>query len=275
MTKALTVHGVDLSHHNPDPDFVKFKKAGGQFCYLKATEGTSFKDSDYEKRRAAAKKAKVPFGAYHFARPEVGDAEAEAKFFLSVANPKIGDLIPALDLETTEGLSNSQLETWAQTFSKVVKKETGFWPVIYKPFIFSRKKVPGVRWVPRYNNDNRPPAQTDVDIWQFSNGQLGVPNAFAGVGKVDLNTFMRETNLSSILMKKVKPPVNEADYMTLDIIEVSMQFSDKPAQMEADAKAIFARAKRRGVHAVMGTEAGAGADPLADLLNKYDNEAGY
>jgi hypothetical protein len=44
-------------------------------------------------------------------------------------------------------------------------------------------------WRPRYNNNNTPPVQDDWDIWQFSNGQAGVPNQAAGLGHVDLNTL--------------------------------------------------------------------------------------
>jgi lysozyme len=31
--------GIDLSHHNPNPDFSKAKAAGITFVYIKATEG--------------------------------------------------------------------------------------------------------------------------------------------------------------------------------------------------------------------------------------------
>jgi lysozyme len=75
MTAPMRVDGVDISHHqNGKLDLARAKKAGVKFLYHKATEGETYKDPNYDKRRAEAKAAGIPFGGYHFARPGTTDA---------------------------------------------------------------------------------------------------------------------------------------------------------------------------------------------------------
>ena len=265
------VDGVDISHwQSKTLDFAAAKKSGVKFVYHKATEGTSYQDPNYSKRRQETADAGIPFGAYHFARPKLWDAKKQADHFLNTSKPVPGDLIPALDIETTEGLSIAQLERWAKRFSDRVKKKTGYYPVVYTPFVFSRAKVPGVRWVPRYNNTNTPPTQKDVDIWQFSNGQYGKPNSVAGLGNVDINTFMGDTSLVDIQMSKTT-----REMTTLHLMHASMQFSDTNAQKSQDAKKIFERAKQRNVAWITGTEAGPGAGTLNEHLKREAKANGY
>ena len=58
-------------------------------------------------------------------------------------------------------------------------------------------------------------------------------------------------------------------------MHASMQFSDSPKQMEHDVEKIFARAEKRNVAWITGTEAGPGADPLRRLLREAAKRHGY
>lgn len=203
---GLRIDGVDISHHQGGPlDFKRARAAGVKFVYHKATEGTTFRDSHYERRRNEARKAGLPFGAYHFARPDLGDAKREAETFLKVAKPQPGDLLPCLDLEVRGELSQAQLQTWMGRFIQTVKAELGVIPLVYTPFDFA-KNFGAMLWQPRYNNDNRPPVTAKpwkhVDIWQFSDGRLGRPNSCPGLGHVDLNTFRSGTTLDDLIIPK-------------------------------------------------------------------------
>jgi len=189
MTVAMRVDGVDISRHQRHVriDWTKLKRAGCDWMYHKSSEGGSFKDEAYGTRRKQAADNGMPFGPYHFARPSGGDARAEARFFIDVANFKRGDLRPCLDLETTEIIRGKALLEWADNFCDEVKDLTGAVPLVYTPYMLSKElEDKALFWVPRYNNDNRRPVR-DWDIWQFSNGVLGVPNQVAGIGHVDLN----------------------------------------------------------------------------------------
>lgn len=272
MVTAQRIDFVDVSHHNTVTleGLRQARTAGVRGVYHKATEGSSFVDQTYAGRRKLADAAGLPFGAYHFARPAVGDAEAEARHFLAVAKPKPGDLLPALDLETTEGLTLPQLRTWAETWCATVAKACGGRrPVVYSPYDL---RIDGLRWRPRYNDDNRPPVLT-WDVWQFSNGQLGKPDTVAGLGRVDLNTFAKGVTMADLTWADKPAPVRKVQRLRLG--HASMQFSDSPAQMAADVSAIFARAVNRELAWITGTEAGAGADPLDRLLREAAKANGY
>jgi hypothetical protein len=214
----MRVDGVDISHHQDGTiNYAAAKTAGVRWMYHKATEGDQFIDANYNRRRDEAKKAGLPFGAYHFARPEIGDAATEARRFLSIAKPVPGDLRPALDLETTEGLAFDQLRTWAATWVRVVTEATGVKPIVYTPYGLGDAVKGCLIWRPRYNDDNRPP-ELAWDIWQFSNGVLGKPDLVAGFGHVDLNTMRPGLTLADLLIPREAPPVRRVplDVLTLN-----------------------------------------------------------
>lgn len=215
MTEPLRIDGADISHwQSGSLNWASAKRAGLKFVYHKATESTTYKDARYSDRRAEAKKAGVPFGAYHFARPTKSSAKAEALWFINYAQPAKGDLRPALDLEVNkDGLSQSDLTKWVADFVAVVKSKTGVVPVIYTPFNLN-ETFGALLWQPRYNNDNVPPRTAkpwkQVDIWQFSNGVYGVPNDLAGFGHVDLNRLRDGLTVNDLLIpteEKQAPPV--------------------------------------------------------------------
>ena len=93
---------LDLSHHNTVNSFEMIKDFGIIGVILKATQGTYMRDQTYPARYAAAKKAGLLVGAYHF--PDSSNVEAQLNFFLDYA--KLGpDDLGALDYEpdTTHG----------------------------------------------------------------------------------------------------------------------------------------------------------------------------
>lgn len=266
------VDGVDISHHQAGSlDLVGAKRRGLRWLYHKATEGTSLRDANYGRRREEARRAGVPFGAYHFARADVGDAVAEARFFLDYATPKPGDLRPALDLETMEGLSIAQIRTWAATFIAYCVKRTGVKPVVYTPYDLGSVDDGCILWRPRYNNSNTPPV-LPWDIWQFSNGVYGVPNQVAGIGRVDLNVMRNGLRLADMLIPE---PKEERPVTRLHLMHASLQFSDSDRQQTQDIEKIFDRAARRKVAWITGTESGDGAAHQQDELLRVGAEAGY
>ncbi len=271
-SKNLRVDGVDISHHQQQViDYAAAKKAGVKWMYHKATEGATFKDANYKKRRKEAAAAGLPFGAYHFARPDVNgkDAKVEAQFFINTAKPKPGDLRPALDLETRENLSGAALVKWADEFCAEVERLTGVYPVVYTPYPLSKTlESKAVMWRPRYNNSNTPPT-LPYDIWQFSNGVLGKPNSVAGFGKVDLNTS--SVPLSRLLIPKKEEPNPVKAKATLKFAHASLQFSDTAKQHTEDITAIFSR----GYDVITGTEAGPGAGNTRDELKRIGALKGY
>lgn len=231
MTTPLPVHGVDISHHQRGIQigWDALKRAGVKWMYHKASEGISLKDVAYAARREQADAAGMPFGAYHFARPSGGDARAEARFFIDVADPHAGDLRPCLDLETREFVSGQALVDWADAFCDEVQRLVKAVPVVYTPYTLSQAlEDRAIFWVPRYNNDNERPFR-DWDIWQFSNGQFGVPNSVPGLGHVDLN-YSPKVSLAELQF----PSTNQPPPSRGRRVDNAIELLDKAAKREED-----------------------------------------
>lgn len=125
--------GVDVSNWQGKVSWSKVKSGGVTFAFMKASEGTTYTDPMLRANWAGAAQQGIFRGAYHFARPSVGSATAQARYFVnqvgSFANP--GDLPPVLDLEATGGLGATALQTWVATWLQTTEQLTGRTPIIY------------------------------------------------------------------------------------------------------------------------------------------------
>jgi GH25 family lysozyme M1 (1,4-beta-N-acetylmuramidase) len=142
------VAGLDVSHWQGTIDWAKVAKAGYKFAYMKAAEGGTYTDPSYATNRAGANANGIVIGAYDFAQPSTtaGQAEAEADYFVKVALPKTGDLVPVLDLETTNGLSAANLQTWVKKWLYRVYQRTGLRATIYVSPAFWNNAMGGTAW---------------------------------------------------------------------------------------------------------------------------------
>ncbi|HEY3164256.1 MAG TPA: GH25 family lysozyme [Candidatus Limnocylindrales bacterium] len=141
------LEGIDVSHWQGAITWTKVAGAGKKFAIIKATDGIAGTDGSlyidpmYATNHTQAKAAGLWTGAYHFARPsaEAGDAVREADHFAAHTNLGVGDLIPALDLEASGGLSVAALQTWVKTFLDEVTLKVGMRPMIYTSPAFWKK----------------------------------------------------------------------------------------------------------------------------------------
>ena len=143
---AGTLEGIDVSHWQGPITWSLVAGAGKKFAILKATDGqvtsgVMYTDPTYATNHSQAKAAGLWTGAYHFARPgpEANDAKLEADHFAAVVNLGVGDLIPALDLEDSGGLSVAALQAWVTTFVGEVTLKVGVRPMIYTSPAFWKK----------------------------------------------------------------------------------------------------------------------------------------
>ncbi len=136
---ATTIEGIDVSHWQNTINWTAVAGAGKKFAIIKAsdgqvqTDGTLYIDPLFASNHAKAKAAGLWTGAYHFARPGANpnDALIEADHFAAVANLGAGDLMPALDLEDSGGLSVAALQAWVTSFVDEVTAKVGARPMIY------------------------------------------------------------------------------------------------------------------------------------------------
>jgi GH25 family lysozyme M1 (1,4-beta-N-acetylmuramidase) len=128
-----TVPGLDVSHWQGDIDWRAVAADGQRFVFLKATDDVDYVDPTFAANRSQARANGLLVGAYHFARPDParGDARREARHFVAVVHPDPGDLLPVLDMETSQGLGQSGVTRWARTWIRVVRELTGVTPLVY------------------------------------------------------------------------------------------------------------------------------------------------
>jgi GH25 family lysozyme M1 (1,4-beta-N-acetylmuramidase) len=127
------IGGLDVSHWQGAIDWAKVGGTERRFVFMKATDDTDYVDPRFVTNRAGAHANGLAVGAYHFARPDPssGDAVQEAKHFASVADPRPGELLPVLDIETSRHLDQDELTRWALRWAAEVRDRTGVTPLVY------------------------------------------------------------------------------------------------------------------------------------------------
>ncbi|KAG7086834.1 hypothetical protein E1B28_002755 [Marasmius oreades] len=140
IEKRANLQGIDVSHFQPNVDWAKVKANGISFAFVKATDGTTFKDPLFSSHYTDATNVGLIRGAYHFARPDASSGAAQATFFLAHGGEWSGDGITlpgAVDLEpgpkghTCYDLSPAAMVSWIKDFSDTYHAKTTRFPVIY------------------------------------------------------------------------------------------------------------------------------------------------
>ena len=112
--EGFDIHGIDVSHYQEDIDWEVVRNASldtapVSFVFIKATEGVSLLDENFNLNFYEAKQNGLIRGAYHFFIPNI-DARAQARFFLKQVHLEPGDLPPVLDVEKAGDLTVPQLQ---------------------------------------------------------------------------------------------------------------------------------------------------------------------
>lgn len=173
------LQGIDVSHYQGLIDWKRVKAFGIKFAFIKATDGVNGVDPNLARNTSGAQEAGIPFGLYHFMRPDPtpGNAEKQAEHFLSFENVlPSGFLPPVLDVELP-GITIAQVEEWIDT---VEKSAAGglLLPLVYGSASYLSVLCAdwaGVNdyplWVAHYTSKAAPsttPWKT-WDFWQYSN----------------------------------------------------------------------------------------------------------
>ena len=182
--------GIDVSSHQKTINWGDVADSGVSFAYIKATEGTGYKDPKFAANWDGAWKAGITPGAYHYFTLCSPGAD-QARDFLKAAPPDSGALPPALDLEF-DGACEKRPEAEhanaeVEAFVNAVEKAWG-----RKLVVYSSKE-----WRQHYDlphADGRPdwlfserqrPDQEDWAVWQ-----LRFNGAVEGIStKVDIDVI--------------------------------------------------------------------------------------
>jgi lysozyme len=223
------IKGIDVSKWQgiSSIDWPALRAAGVEFAFIKATEGALAPGTDDATAIAqfgldpafrwnwnAAQLAGIARGAYHFARPDLGNTpEAEADWFLSVVNPPTlatGDML-AVDGEMGAG----QYGSWYSRCLGQVRAGSGYPPLLYgSPNYLARVGVTFAvvhgsygLWLAEWpagglaDGIPAPPAGWPVvAFWQY-----GSAGALPGLGRCDGDVFNGTTEQLALYGKPAPP----------------------------------------------------------------------
>jgi len=133
--ESYPVRGVDVSSYQGDIDWETLSGQGIDFAFIKATEGSTYKDRFFEKNIKNANKTELKVGAYHFMSFESG-GKAQAENFISSVKKSDIDLPPVIDLELygsyrTNPPEASDVRAILDELVPALYEEYGRYPIIY------------------------------------------------------------------------------------------------------------------------------------------------
>lgn len=144
------MNGIDISAWQGDAG-INLAKVPFDFCIIKATEGTDYKNRYFAAHCDAVLKKKKLLGAYHYANG--GDPQKEADYFLAYCKKYIGKAVLVLDWEAKNNplFGVKDLE-WCLQWCSYVQKKTGIKPLIYiqKSAMDAVKKSGYGLWIAQY-----------------------------------------------------------------------------------------------------------------------------
>ena len=135
-----SVRGMDVSSWQGNVNWQAAWRHGARFAYVKATEGTHYRNPYFTQQYEGSYRVGMIRGAYHFARPNISSGGRQARFFVLHGGgwSRDGKTLPgALDIEWNPygrpcyRKTDRGMVRWIRAFSKVYHRRTGRWPVIY------------------------------------------------------------------------------------------------------------------------------------------------
>lgn len=127
--------GIDVSVYQGSINWTEVKAAGISFAYIRATEGSTYRDPDFSANYLNAYYAKVIRGAYTYAVPSASSGATQATYFAEHGGAWSADnltLPGMLDLEGgCYGMSKTSMDSWILSFYNTYKSKTGRDVVIY------------------------------------------------------------------------------------------------------------------------------------------------
>lgn len=183
---AATYQGVDIAHYAYSVDFNALKSSGhGQFVYIKTSEGITWRDPKWQQFMAGAKAAGIPYGFYHYFHSDDNGA-TQAEVFWSLIKDTGYDVVPAIDVEETDGNDAPVIQQQLRAFVDRFYQLSGQKPVIYASTYFINKFIGSgftdcLLWQADYRGSAASVAGwgSGYTVWQYSGSSKvdGVDNS--------------------------------------------------------------------------------------------------
>jgi lysozyme len=203
--EGYSVYGIDVSHHQKKVNWQLVRENEVAFAFVKATEGRTIKDKQFEHNWEGAGAAGIVRGAYHFYVPHL-QPEQQAENFIATVKLQAGDLPPVLDVEVRGRKPVEQLRQELKVWLQQVEEAYGVKLILYTGYSFYKDYLDGHfndyhLWIAHYKVPKLKLEKSNkrkLAFWQHTDG-----GAIQGIeGEVDCNVFygsMRE--LRSVCVK--------------------------------------------------------------------------
>lgn len=190
-----TLVGVDVSYYQGKVDWPEVRAAGVSFAFVRASDGATFLDPEFNNNWPGTRAAGVTRGAYQFFRPAQDPIEQANVLIAAIQGAgglSRGDIAPVLDVEVTDGVAQNvvlqRAEVWLRaveaTFGRrpLIYTAPGFWDDLGATESFGRYPL----WVANWASCPRLPGSWQRwTFWQTTDKGV-VPGI---EGQVDLNRF--------------------------------------------------------------------------------------
>jgi lysozyme len=191
--------GIDVSKWQKEMDWAKAQSAGAKFAFIRAgsigaTSGIAYTDYQFETNERIAPDY-MPVGFYWYFRPQ-HCALDQAEYFCNLIRGKRWLLPPVMDLESSWGMSATEITEAAKIFITQVYVRLEVWPLLYSrgSWLNSYTVDDAVwdfvgLWVARYADLDgpwsdgyyKPDNFDDWEFWQKSAGGNGRGKEFGAV----------------------------------------------------------------------------------------------
>jgi GH25 family lysozyme M1 (1,4-beta-N-acetylmuramidase) len=185
------VSGIDVSGYQGNVNWAFWVARGIKFAYIKATEGSTFRNSYFKSQYNGSRSAGLVRGAYHYANPAGASGKIQAGFFVTNGGSwsRDGRTLPGvLDIEYNPygavcyGVSKANMVQWITDFTREYKRRTTRDAVIYTTADWwsrctgntTRFRTTNPLWVARYANSvgTLPGNWPFYTFWQYSSSPI-------------------------------------------------------------------------------------------------------
>lgn len=155
------IRGIDVSHHQGRIDWEELRHAmikgtPVRFAIIKATEGSTYVDENFQQNFYDARENGFVRGAYHFWNAR-SSARDQANFFLEHVSLEEGDLPPILDVERKpQDLTEREFQDELLEWLSIMEKRFGVKPILYTYYKFKDQYLTDARfdnypfWIAHY-----------------------------------------------------------------------------------------------------------------------------
>lgn len=185
--QVVQTPGMDVSGYQGNVNWTGSRNAGARFTYIKATEGTTYRNPFFGQQYTGSYNVGMIRGAYHFATPNTSSGAAQAIFFVTHGGGWSNDgktLPPALDLEYNPygsacyGKTHAQMVAWIHDFANTMRARIGRDIVFYTSTSWwtlctgnNASFGNNPLWIPRYGTSAvgaLPAGWQFQTIWQYA-----------------------------------------------------------------------------------------------------------